>query len=272
MDNQISVDLLNAVLKLGAAAVPGAVCEESTEVRLVPDGYKLQAVEPIVAGFRENPLRIESTVTVKDAPSFLEYWKRYANDDSLIFADYDKRTVHGILDYHSVEGVASWCKHRISLQLETTREWDEWASADGQRMGQQAFAEFVENHLPSIASPPAATMLEIAREFQAKVDVDFASTAKIQNGNILLNYSEKTTASVGKGRIEVPEVFSLRMPALVGGQPVSIDARLRYRIKEGSLQLFYQLVRSHDVLDAAFDAAVSLLRVESGSTVIIGKP
>lgn len=76
-----------------------------------------------------------------------------------------------------------------------------------------------------------------------------------------LVYKEETTAnagsSKGKGTIEIPERFTLRLAPFIGAAPVEITARFRYRIEDGRLLLNYKMQRPDIAEKEAFDALVT---------------
>jgi len=64
--------------------------------------------------------------------------------------------------------------------------------------------------------------------------------------------TETTKASVGASQLSVPERFTIQLPCYVGGFQVPIEALLRFRVKEGKLDIWYSLIRQEDVARQAF--------------------
>ena len=58
--------------------------------------------------------------------------------------------------------------------------------------------------------------------------------------------------------------------AFVGMPPVDVMARLRYRIEQGNLTMWYDLVRPHKVAEQAFSDAMKIIGSECGTPVLIG--
>lgn len=82
------------------------------------------------------------------------------------------------------------------------------------------------------------------------------TTIPIGTGEYLDN--TVTAATTGKGKVEVPERFSVRMSPFLGAEQVQITARLRYRIDAGSgLRIGYTLQRPDIAEREAFEAILA---------------
>jgi uncharacterized protein YfdQ (DUF2303 family) len=58
--------------------------------------------------------------------------------------------------------------------------------------------------------------------------------------------------TASKGKLQVPQVFTIGIPVFEGGARYAVDARLRYRIAEGGkLSLWFDLLRPHKILEDA---------------------
>lgn len=84
-------------------------------------------------------------------------------------------------------------------------------------MNQADFARFIEDNAPDIASPPAADMIEISRSLEAKKKVNFASAIRLDNGKTEFTYEEDIEGTAAKGRLQVPQVFTIGIPVPEGG-------------------------------------------------------
>ncbi|MFN8758856.1 MAG: DUF2303 family protein [Tagaea sp.] len=131
------------------------------------------------------------------------------------------------------------------------QEWTDWTGINGVQKTQEQFAAFVEDHIKDVASPVAAEALEISRSLEAKKDVTFASSIRLQNGANELTYEETIQGSAAKGKLAVPDRFVLGVPVLKGGAAYALDARLRYRIHGSRLLLWFDLVRPDKIREDA---------------------
>src|SRR5258708_5154062 len=109
----------------------------------------------------------------------------------------------------------------------------------GQTMTPVNFAQFIEENQIDIRTPPGAKILEVARGLQARRSVHFVSAVRLQTGDQEFTFNETTEGTVGKGKAQVPEEFKLGIPVFFGGVSYEVVARLRYRLDEGKLQLWY---------------------------------
>lgn len=160
-----------------------------------------------------------------------------------------------------------------------TVEWATWLANNGmgKAKGQVQFAEFIEDNTPDIfkptgsTKPDAATMLEVARELEAKGEMQFVSNVRLSDGRQQFTYNEATNATVGKGKLDVPEEFVIRLVPYVGSALVEVTARLRFRIKEGKLTFWYDLLRPHKVREDAFNSARARVEEATSKKVLIGR-
>lgn len=131
---------------------------------------------------------------------------------------------------------------------------EHWLRLDGKLVGQEDFAEHIEDGLQDIVTPDGATMLEVAQSIQGTKSAEFKGARRLQDGNIGVEWVEETTATAGsRGDLEIPERFELALAPFEGEDAYRVNARLRYRIRAGDLLLGYRLDRPGDVLRDAVD-------------------
>lgn len=212
------------------------------------------------------PLQPRGHVALHDHKDFAAYVNRLATPgQTTVWADVEQRNITAVLNDHEDHQVAGWRDHRVTLQLRLDADWVLWNRRNGTNalMSQAAFAEHLEEMAHTIVEPSAADLMEVAKTFQAKKSVDFSEAVRLDNGDVQLSYAETTTAKAGtKGHMEIPSEFTLALAPFIGGQPVAVTARLRYRIEGGRLGLGYVLHRPDLVLQAAFDNVLADVRAE----------
>jgi uncharacterized protein YfdQ (DUF2303 family) len=210
------------------------------------------------------------TTTVRDAQSFLAYWDKHHDTDSEVYADNERLTVTAVLDAHQAD-TARFGGHRLHLALRETTAWKQWLRMDGELMDQEAFAEFLEDHLPELLEPAAADMLEIAQSFQAAQKVDFQSATRLSSGQRQFQYVETTTAKAGqKGQLTVPETFVIGLIPFEGSDGYRLTARLRHRIGQNGLRLGYKLERPDEIRATAFADVVKAIGEQIDTPVMNG--
>lgn len=203
------------------------------------------------------PQRARGNVTVTTLESFKSYVMRFRDEaGSTIFADQDTFTLRAVLNYHRDAERPQHGDHICTYKLPLSEEWKRWRHHDGRQCTQAEFAQFLEENNVDIREPAPATMLEVARKLEAKTKVDFSRGERLSDGNIELTYQEKTEATVGKQKLQVPEEFKIGVPVFFGGPIYGVTAKLRYRIKESALQIWYDLHRAEYAEQDAFKEAV----------------
>ena len=137
-------------------------------------------------------------------------------------------------------------------------------------MDQATFAEFIEDNVKDIThhpeyenTPSAADMLEISRTLEAKKNITFRQGTRLDNGQVQLTYNEEIDGRAGEaGQLRIPEEFFIALKPFLGGDAFCVPARFRYRIQEGRLVMWYELVRADKVLEEAYNAVRA--KIEGG--------
>jgi uncharacterized protein YfdQ (DUF2303 family) len=239
--------------------------------------------------YREFPKRKGGIVTVRNVASFARYYAKHADEGSEVFADLDKGTVTAVLDAHrgndaDGDGLAAgegarWQQHRLILGLVPTLPWQEWTAKDRDYMGQQAFAEFIEEHARDVdpaGKIQSADLLETAQNFKATLKVAITAGARVSSGQTQFSYIEEITATgqnAKRGTIEMPNEFDLLIAPYEDIEPAVMAVRLRYRIgQDKSLALGYFMNEPARVAREAVAKVVAKLAEECSVTVMHGQP
>lgn len=217
---------------------------------IVRTGYDVKAVESML----EHPVRVRSTIEVRDQASFIRYTNDYKDADTVVFANIGDRTITAVLDYHKKvsEDSARWGQHRVVLTCLLTEDWKRWAAINKKPQSQLEFAQFIEDNLPNIGSPSGSDLLTMVRTLQAKKDVTFQSVIRLEDGSQNFTYIEDVTATAARGELKIPDTIHLVLKPFEGGEDYRVDARFRYRLESGALKLTIELVRHEAVIEDAF--------------------
>ena len=260
----------DAALEAGAAlSAPATAVEDegACPYTVIPKNYTLQSLEE----YLPRPLRIEQEVLIHDADSFISYVNSYGKEGaSLIFFNGDEEQFVAVLDYHEAPIKPNWCDHVATFTVRRSVEFQTWMGSNRKQMTQVDFARFVEDNLPDIAVPPSAELLQIALTFEAKKSVDFSSGVRLANGQIQFAYDEVVRGTAQKGTIEVPEQFTLGIPVHVNGPAYSIPVRLRWRLQEGKVIFWYELVRPHKFIEDALKEIAQRIEKETPISILAG--
>ena len=228
-----------------AGATPYIIIKESEQV------HDLEQLLP-------NPVRKRDTVDLERADSFIRYVNAHKiPDTSAIYQSSNSKgetSFKAIIDDHETgdKGQANWQQHKVLFTPKLSREWRIWNEVNERDVSQEQFALFIERNMPDIADPAGSTLLEIVRTLESKKNVNFKSGIRLDNGDFSIQYEETSTAKAGeKGTLDIPQIITLSIPVYEGGAPYAIKARFRYRINDGRLRMWYELMRIQYIRDHA---------------------
>ena len=260
-----------AAMKAGGVLAGPSLPEGSADAVpfvTVPEGYTVKSLEDLLA----RPRRIRASVTFTDVRSFVVYVARFADKTaSLIYTQEDKLAATAVID-HPKPLLPDWGHHRATLTLRETREWAAWRAVDKKRFDQVTFAEFIETHLPDIALPDGASLLEMVKQLDIRKAVSFESSIRLDNGQVQLTYVENVTGAQAKSTATIPETFVLGLAPFDGADGYKVTARLRYRLAEGKVALWFELLRPEDVVREAWTAAMHQVASGTGVPTLAGVP
>lgn len=258
-----------------AALVAGAALSEPVQISdgakpytVVPEGYKIADLEHLL----DEPTRKRGNFDAHDPNSFVAFFLRHKNESSTIYGTVNPPRLKAVFndDFGSSEDTAGWKDHTATYKCPFSHQWEEWTSKDGKAQSQTEFAKFIENNLVDIVEPAAADMLEISRTLEAKKKVNFASGIRLTNGETQITYEEEIQGTSAKGSLQIPETFKLGIPVLEGGPGYSVECRLRYRIQDANLVMWFEIIRPHELIEDAVKDVWSHVEKETGATILKG--
>lgn len=250
--------------------------------QILPAGAEVKSfdLEELEEALAPHPRRKKGTVHVQNADSFIEYIGKHRLPQTEVYADGARRALVGVINAHAesapddaLENSAGHGDHRVALELLPDPRWVVWTGKDKNWLGQQDFAEHLEDNAVDIVTPDAATMLEIAESFQATMSSEFKSSERLHSGVVQFRYEEAQGAQAGhSGDLDVPTEFILSLAPFVGADPVEVTARFRYRIRGGALSLSYALLNTDQIARQAFLDHVQAVSDVIVPPVFLGRP
>lgn len=259
----------DAVIEATMSAVDPARLEPGvTYSVIVPDGSVQAIIDTDL--LLDIPKRTKGNVYLHEGNALAAYVNRFFATG--IFADAPKATITAVCNGPTEDG-PGWGDHRAVLALQHTPEWKLWSCKSGTLGDQVRLAELFEDRIMDIVDPDGATMLELAQSFHASSSARFKSGVRLASGERQFVYEETVEARAGrKGDLTVPERFTLSLAPFVGEEPVTLTARLRFRVNGGDLQIGFVIDRLADVLRDAFTNAVERIEGEltTGTPVYFG--
>lgn len=262
---------LQAVIDTAVRTTPPAELERG-KYYVIRTANGIQEIDLTGDAWSATPARKKGLTVVRDAASFTALWEKHSGQSSEVYADSDRLSVTAVLNADS-DTAADWGDHRLRLELRETDAWKQWAANDGKLLGQEQFAEFIEDHLPEILDPAAAEMLEIAQSISGTAKAEFQSGSRLATGERQLKYVETVSAKAGqKGDLTIPETFTVGLVPFEGSDGYKLTARLRYRIEGGPLRMGYKLDRPADVRKKAFEDVVDAIDAGIEQPILNGTP
>lgn len=232
---------------------------------LLPPGWTCQELPR-----DSNPPRPHLTAKLRDAASFVDYFNTHKGPESRIYASLQPARFLAVLDdIDSAADGKGWRQFRADFTVPASREWGVWNGAHGKRMTQLEFAEFLQDNLPDVLVPDGAALLEMALRFEASQAGNFVAAQRLQDGSHDLQWKADNNAS---GTVKLPEQVTLRLPVFENTEPVDMQARLRYRLDSGRLTIWFELVRPHKVMEAAFRSTWAFIKEACGEVIYLGAP
>lgn len=259
-------DNLESVLAAGAATGTPAEVSPDESYAVLPESYRLKDLER----FKEVPDRTRGQARINRLQSLIDYILGFKDNGSVVYADQDEDNIVAVLDHPTVDQ-PRWGDHKAAYTCPRSKEWNIWTLRDGQTAGQEDTARFLEDHGEDIYVPEsdpgaysAADMLEVATTLNAQRDVSFNSSTRLSDGSGQLAYTETVNDTAGKnGSMIIPEHFYIAIPVFEGGDKYVLKVKLRYRVRDGGLKLWFDLHRPQDAHDQAFREMVEKVQSET---------
>lgn len=269
---------------------------QKAEILLVPEGFKPESIKRFADEYLKRPRRRTGTAQLADLVSFVQHANRFKDAGSAIFADPDPEhpRLLSVLDYHEggceEEGGQRFGTHRGQYDFPLSEEWEAWTAKDGEQMGQQAFAEFIENRIADIAEPSTAAdmakrfaerlgctfagvtrLVELSRGLSIRVGAQLRQHTNLGTGEAQLQYVSEHQDERGAA-LKIPGAFLIAIPVFRLGEFYQVAVRLRYRVQGAAVMWFYEIYRDDLVFNHAFRAACTTAQKETGLALFLGKP
>lgn len=240
----------------------------------VPQGFKLEVIDS--QKLQPRPLRTEAKVALVTVESFLDYVKRHAGADSVIWAQFDPQAktlaFQLVVDEHN-RATPGWGSHQAVYAPAWSHEWKVWMQHDGKAMSQVDFAGFLERNADDINAdgeglPTSLAMLAMATEFEASSEKRVRSVTRLQSGGVRLEFvDDDDEATVSQMRAF--DRFQIGVPVFWAGLAFRLQARLKYRVASGKVTFWYELIRPDVVYEAAARALIDTVRTGSNGTPLL---
>lgn len=251
---------------------------------------RITSLSSLLEDYRHAPERRTGTAKADTLAAFIDLTNRHKTPASVIFARaaWPSPRLTTVIDYHSKDGTPGWCKHRIVYEFPITEEFKAWATQNGEPMGQAEFAAFLEDHAAELSAPfdqersdyerlfkatfaTPNVLIDLARHLEIFANHKVRQGVRLSSGESVVEFSEEHIN--GKGEpVNIPGVFMIAVPAFVGGAPIRIPARLRYRLAGGSIKWSFNLYRPAEWLREQVQADMATAAEKTGLPAYEGAP
>jgi len=225
-----------AILAAGASlAEPKNI--NGIPVVLAPEGYQVRQLIELAP----QPARKTGFPQLTDLSSFIAYVRKFKTPETVIFISGTKTPeIKAIFDYNGDK--PGWSHHGVIFKFAATEEYLAWLGVGKMNsnrvvdtISQEAFVEFLEDFIHTIADPDGATLKEICANLQATREQNISNVFNTQNGDVQVVFAENTTIKGAKKDMTIPSVITLGLSPFLGMPPYKVELRLKTRIKEGKL-------------------------------------
>lgn len=234
-----------------------------------------------------QPRRLAGTAQLGNEKGFIDHVHRFKDPESVIFstrtdltAVYDySRTVPQGLDAGAVpsrDPFARWGQHRAHFAPEISDEWKAWIDGAGKLLGQEVFAEFIDEHVRDIAEqtedrkvPTAADLATMALNLKIMADKTMESVMNPTTGEHTLVAKEehKTVSST-----RIPTEFDISIPIYTGGPRTRIVCKMRFRKSDQGPKFAWVVPGAQALLRQAMEELIMRVREATQLPVMNGKP
>lgn len=257
--------------------------EEGDALFALPDGWRLET-SAMLERLAPTPYRKRGQAKFVDTASFISFANLHKLPETALYAQVDRDqknplTITAVFNDHQPsafdESSPGWQDFSATLVPKVSHEWSVWLSNSGKPMSQFEFALFIEDNMKDIASPEDKTMptgtqmLQLATRFELTQDKRIKSAVRVQSGGTNIEYVEDEDAGTVE-RMQAFDRFALGIPVFWRGQAYMIEAKLRYRLREGVLKIWYDLVRPDAVVDDAVESVLAQVQTGVGINVFYG--
>lgn len=267
-------DNFKTLLDAGAASVEVRSIGNGIPFSIVGEEYHAHNLE----SFLPVPVRKRGSIITSDSQGFIDYLNKHSTVDvSTIYADIDSEKSRcilvGVIDDHGKEG-PQWRQHTCTFAPKQAVEWTRWIGKNRAVMTQGEFATWLEDNLTDIASvdgmPTGADMLGMALAFEANYDKRFKSKTNLQSGGVQFEFVDDETKDT-RTTMKAFERFTIGVPVFDGSTSAyPLEARIKYRVGDGVVKFWYELIRPDRVFKTAVMDEVAAIGEGTGLQVISG--
>jgi uncharacterized protein YfdQ (DUF2303 family) len=245
-------------------ATPCQVHEGGVPYAVIPSGTRLESLEK----FMGRPRTIVHQATFTRSQSLIAFGLQFKNEAMTVAFDEAQVTFQVVVDDH-LPSQPSWRSHIGTLQLAYSPEAKAWIEGTGKSKArdQEEFALFIEDHLLDITSPKGTDVLGMVLNFKTASTASFSRAVRLNDGTVQLAYSVDNKP----GEVSMPEKMTIHIPIFNGQHRTDVELRVRYRIQEAKLVLWYEIINFERIKRQAIEEYVAAVEEGIGLPVLFRK-
>lgn len=257
---------------------------------IAPQGMNVAHVKRFVDEERTSPEILKGTTALHTCESFIEFANRYKSDNSAIFYNKNKQQITCVFDCATKEKT-SFEEHKAVYSFPFSKELRAWSDNNGEKMSQYDFAMFIEQNVLDLAEPPAPDvessalkeirmrcgglyapvnkMVELSKGIAVRADEKAVIKHNLNTGEATINFTSEHT-DINGDAVKVPNMFVIVIPVLDGGKAYQLPCRLRYRLNNGSVIWWYEVINLDKAIELAVNEELEAIKENIGLPVYYG--
>ena len=291
MDNSVQNDVIAMRETMEDLYTPRMIYDDNMKGFVAyPENMRIEPLKKYIDAERITPETLKGSTNLHTCKSFCDFSNRYKTENSAMFYNKDAQDITCIFDCATKEQ-ASFEKHKAVYAFPFSKELKEWRSQNGETMGQVDFAFFIEKNVLDLSEPPTQEAESQAlKEIRTRVGGHFAGVSKMvelskgiaicnderatvkyntSTGEATLDFSSEHKDASGN-QIKVPNMFLIVIPILDGGKAYQLPCRLRYRLYNGSVKWWYEVINLDKAVELAVNEELESIKKEVGLPIFYG--
>ena len=102
-------------------------------------------------------------------------------------------------------------------------------------------------------------MIELSKGIAIHQSSKVKTVTDPQTGEVKLQYETEHNDHTGQ-RISVPSMFCIALPVFKDRPPYRVAVRLRYRLKEGEIKWFFELINPEKIFEHAINEIITKIK------------
>lgn len=241
-----------AAALVAAAAIEPIREVAGVQVAVLPgeSGWTAEVLE--LERHSPDPYRRRGQLKFRDVDSFVAYIHCHKDARTLVLAD-GRGGVKAVLNHHGCsDDDAGWGDHVAVLEREMTKPYIAWLHVNEEWISHGRLATFLDDRIAEIAEPDGAMLQAIIENFSASQSIQFTRGARLDNGDVHLDYKVETSPAAG---ITIPSTLALLLRPFKDSSEFQVEAKLRYRIADGGAQFQFKIDEAlEELIDELLEA------------------